>query len=77
MNKLVIVVSLPGRWSFYTLVQSARPWIYNLLPKQHHCTREIWATFLDVAWVMGYMIIILYNVPPKFFFAQNFGLYMW
>ena len=25
----------------------------NLLPKQHHCTREIWATFLDVAWVIN------------------------
>ena len=27
--------------------------IYNLLPRQHYCTREIWATFLDVAWVTG------------------------
>ena len=48
---LVIVISLPGRWSFYTLVLG----VYNLLPRQHHCTREIWAMFLDVAWVMGYI----------------------
>ena len=27
----------------------------NLLPRQHHCTREIWATFLDVAYVTGYI----------------------
>ena len=23
--------------------------LYNLLPRQHHCKREIWATVLDVA----------------------------
>ena len=30
----------------------------NLLPRQHHCAREIWATFLDVAWVTDYIIYL-------------------
>ena len=29
--------------------------MYNLLPRQHHCKKEIWATFLDVTWVTGYI----------------------
>ena len=29
--------------------------LYNLVPRQHHCTREIWVTFLDVAWVTDYI----------------------
>ena len=33
--------------------------LYNLLPRQHHYTREIWATFLDVAWAMGYIMRIV------------------
>ena len=39
--------------------------IYNLLPRQHHCTREIWATFLDVAWVTGYIALYSVECPEE------------
>ena len=52
--------SLSGGWSFYTLVSGREGYNYNLLPRQHHCTKEIWATFLDVAWVMGYISSLEY-----------------
>ena len=50
----IIVISLPGGWSFYTFVSTPiskttpQGGIYNLLAsyRQHH-SRE-WATFIDV-----------------------------
>ena len=38
-----------------TIPQGGIYLLYNLLPRQYHCIRETWATFLDVAWVMGYI----------------------
>ena len=34
----------------------------DFVPGQHHCTRKIWATFLDVAWVTGYMVYIQHTI---------------
>ena len=66
----VIVISLPGVGRFTHWCLSPTPMcktnpqkgkknylLYSLLPRQHHCTREIWTPFLDVAWVMGYINI--------------------
>ena len=50
--------SLSGGWSFYTLVSGREGYNYYItcyLSGQHHCTKEIWATFLDVTLVMGYI----------------------
>ena len=51
---LVTVISLPGGGRFGGINL-----LYNLLPRQHHCRREIWATVLDVAKVTGYTRLVL------------------
>ena len=35
--------------------------LYNLLPRQHHCAREIWATFLGVAWVVAIFKVLYHD----------------
>ena len=53
----------------------ARP--NNLLPRQHHCTKEIWVTFLDVALVTGYIYTYIFSwcaISTNSMYQMQFGI---